>query len=175
VSLADGLMEHARALLVGSPNEAHLRRAVSAAYYALFHLLSSAVAEQVSPDLPVGLRGRTQRALDHGTMANAASQFKRPGERPQSLPKDIVLEPISQRLVNVAASFVDLQEARYLADYDALDSTSRVSLQWAQENVSKAESAFRDWNVVKRSEEAKVFLAALMFAQRWNRKADSKS
>jgi hypothetical protein len=77
--------------------------------------------------------------------------------------------------VNVAASFVDLQEARYLADYDALDSTSRVSLQWAQENVSKAESAFRDWNVVKRSEEAKVFLAALMFAQRWNRKADSKS
>jgi hypothetical protein len=171
VPLAEDLREHAWTLLDGLPREVQLRRSVSAAYYALFHLLSSAVAEQLSPDLPAGLRGRTQRALDHGQMASAARNFSAPGKTPMNLPKDIGLsELISPRLANVAQSFVDLQEARYLADYDVLNAAGEINLRWAQESLAKADAAFRDWNMEKNSEGARVFLAALMLGKHWGKK-----
>lgn len=172
MSLAEDLREHARTLLDGLPKEVQLRRAVSAAYYALFHLLSSAVAEQMSPDSPVGLRGRTQRALEHGQMATAAKNFSASGKPPLNLPKDIGFsELISPRLANVAQSFVDLQEARYLADYDVLNATGEVNLRWAQQCLAKAEAAFQDWNIEKSSEGARVFLAALMLGKNWSKKS----
>jgi uncharacterized protein (UPF0332 family) len=49
MAYADELIEHAFALaernLPNEPNQADLRRAVSAAYYALFHLLTIEAAE----------------------------------------------------------------------------------------------------------------------------------
>lgn len=169
--LAEELRKHAWTLLDGSPEEVQLRRAVSAAYYALFHLLSSAVAEQVSPDSPAGLRGRTQRALDHGQMASAAKSFSAPGRSPANLPEDIGFAgPISAKLANVAGSFVELQQARYLADYDLLDAAGEVNLPWAQGCLAKADSAFRDWNLEKSSEGARVFLAALLLWKQWSKK-----
>jgi hypothetical protein len=172
MSLAEDLREHARALLEASAKEVQLRRSVSAAYYALFHLLSSAVAKQVSPDSPVGLRGRTQRALDHGQMATAAKNFSAPGKYPMNLPKDIGFSDlISPRLANVAQSFVDLQEARYMADYDVLSSTGDVNVRWAQECLAKADAAFQDWSIEKNSEGARVFLAALILWKQWGRKS----
>lgn len=168
--LADDLLEHSRALLSGSPKEIDLRRSVSAAYYAIFHLLSAAVAEQMSPDTPSGLRGRTQRALDHSSMVNAAKQFRKQGGPPPGIPKDIDLRnPTSQELANVADAFVVLQEARHLADYDILDYNRQISLRWAQDCVEKAENAFRDWRMEMNSQGAKVFLASLILGQRWNK------
>lgn len=168
--LADELLGHSRALLSGSPAEIDLRRAVSAAYYALFHLHSSAVAEQVSPDLPVGLRGRTQRALDHGSMVKVARQFSQPGPVPEAIPKDVGFSgPVSQTLANVAAAFADLQSARYSADYDVLDADGKIGPQWAVDCVAKAEDAFRDWRTEGTSEGARVFLAALIIGGLWNK------
>ena len=170
--LADDLREHARILLHGSPREVQLRRSVSAAYYALFHLLSYAVAEQVSPSSPAGLRGRTQRALDHGLMASAARNFTAPGKSPASLPRDIGLsELVSHELANVAQSFVDLQEARYLADYDVLDAAGEVTLGWAQGCLAKVDAAFRDWSIEKSSECARVFLATLLVGKNWGKRS----
>jgi hypothetical protein len=147
-----------------------MRRAVSAAYYALFHLLASSVAEQVSPDSPIGLRGRTQRALGHGQMATAAKNFLTQGKGPSNLPKDIGFTGfVSPGLANVAQSFVDLRQARQIADYDALDANGEINLRWAQECLADAGAAFRDWNVEKNSEGARVFLAALIFGKDWNK------
>jgi hypothetical protein len=57
--LAHDLLEQAR-FLVGrerrKPKQASLRRAVSTAYYAAFHLLGTDAASQASPPNPVGLR-----------------------------------------------------------------------------------------------------------------------
>lgn len=170
MQLADDLLAHSQELLSGSPVEVHMRRAVSAAYYALFHLLATSVAKQISPDLPVGLRGRTQRALDHGQMATAARHFLTQGKSPSNLPKDIGFAGfVSPGLANVAKSFVDLQEARYIADYDVLDATGEINLRWAQECVANAGAAFRDWNVEKNSEGARVFLAALILSKHWGK------
>jgi hypothetical protein len=149
-----------------------MRRAVSAAYYALFHLLASSVAEQVSPDSPIGLRGRTQRALAHSQMATAARNFLTQGKSPSNLPKDIGFTGhVSPRLANVAQSFVDLQEARYIADYDVLDATGEINLRWAQECLADAGAAFRDWNAEKDSQGARVFLAALILSKHWGKES----
>lgn len=168
--LAEDLLEHARSLLNGTPKEVVLRRSVSAAYYALFHLLSAAVADQISPDRPVGLRGRSQRALDHSAMVSAAKQFRKQGALPSTIPRDIDLRtPISPELANVADAFVVLQEARHLADYDILDANHQISPQWAQDCVEMAENAFGDWRGEINTDGARVFMAALIFGQRWNK------
>jgi len=176
VPLADDLLAHSRELLNGSPEEIHLRRAVSAAYYALFNLLASSVAEQISPDSPIGLRGRTQRALDHGQMKTAARNFLSQGKSPSNLPKDIGFTGfVSPGLANVAQSFVDLQEARYVADYDVLDASGEINLDWASECLAIADAAFRDWNVEKDSEVARVFLAALILSKHWGKESGFQS
>ena len=51
--LAEELLDHSSRLLAGDATaEVDYRRAVSAAYYAVFHLISAAVAAQVSPEEP---------------------------------------------------------------------------------------------------------------------------
>ncbi len=171
--LAEELLEHARFLANLDPSttsQANIRRAISAAYYAVFHLLAHEVATQVSPDFPEGLRERTQRALDHRQMLTAAKAFYEAGQagkRPGNLPADIKLAgPVSKELSLIAESFKDLQEARLAADYDALnrfDATDAVTL------VQRAESVFRNWKKERESNNAPVFLASLMFGKTWNR------
>jgi hypothetical protein len=107
-------------------------------------------------------------------MASIAQQFSKPGKC-SNLPSDIGLsQPISEKLATIAKNFVDLQEARHLADYDVLDLEKEVSVKWAHDCLKMAEQVFTDWEVEKDSEGAKVFLAALMLGDRWNKKADSK-
>jgi hypothetical protein len=171
--LADQMLSHARFLVdldPVAPQEVNLRRAVSAAYYAAFHLLSAAVAEQISPAVPLGLRGRTQRALDHGGMAKAADLFKNSGKPITGVPADIGhSDLISQKLARIAGDFKDLQQNRYIADYDILDARNVVNYVWASGYVTKAEQLFLDWKDEQGTDNAKVFLAALMLAGKWGK------
>ena len=173
MSLAEELLEHARFLAnldERTTTQANIRRAVSAAYYAVFHLLSAAVAEQMSPSVPLGLRGRTQRALDHADMAKAADLFKNPGGPVTGVPDDIGhSDPISAKLARIAGDFRDLQQNRYIADYDILDARNVVKYAWASRYVAKAEQLFLDWNEEKGTDNAKVFLAGLMIAGKWKK------
>ncbi|HEV2326401.1 MAG TPA: hypothetical protein VGS10_20860 [Terracidiphilus sp.] len=171
MSLAEELLEHARFLANLDPrttSQANIRRAVSAAYYAVFHMLSSDIAQQVSPGVPTGLRERTQRALEHGQMLRVAKAFSLPGaKRVKDLPDDLPLpEPISRELSSVASSFKELQEARYAADYDLL---KQIDAADALILVQKAEIAFKDWQTERKSKNAPVFLACMMFGKIWNK------
>jgi hypothetical protein len=171
MSLAEELLEHARFLANLDPHatsQANIRRAISAAYYAVFHLLSAAVAEQVSPGFPAGLRECTQRVLGHSQMFNVAKAFSLQGKNEaKGLPKGFVLpDPISQELASVSNGFKDLQEARHTADYDVLKQYNpgdELAL------VQQAEKIFKDWNTEKNSKNAPVFLAAMIFGKDWNR------
>jgi hypothetical protein len=170
MSLAEELL-HARFLANLDPratSRANIRRAISAAYYAVFHLLSAAVAEQVSPDFPAGLRGCIQRVLGHSEMFNMAKAFSQQGKNEaKGLPKGFVLPgPISQELASVSNGFKDLQEARHTADYDVLKQYNpgdELAL------VQQAEKIFKDWRTEKNSKNAPVFLAAMIFGKDWNR------
>ncbi|MGB8259445.1 MAG: hypothetical protein WCE75_03805 [Terracidiphilus sp.] len=170
MSLAEELLEHARFLATLDPRvttQANIRRAISAAYYAVFHLLAAEAAAQVSPGVPRGLRERTQRVLEHKQMATAAYAFSQPGGRQANLPPDIRLaEPISDQLALIASTFRELQEARQAADYDVLkrhDPTEALVL------VQKAEEIFRLWKSERGSSNADVFLVSLLFGKSWNK------
>ncbi len=74
MSLADDLLgQSAHLLKLDSkrPKQANLRRAVSASYYALFHLLTSESARRLSPTSPPVLVPLLQRAYDHSVMRQA--------------------------------------------------------------------------------------------------------
>jgi hypothetical protein len=170
MSLADELLVQAQFLASldpHSPTQANLRRAVSSAYYAVFHLFSAEVAAQIVSSGPSGLRERTQRALNHATMYKAAASFSQSGARPANLPADIVLSgPLSPELVSIAQGFKLLQDERHAADYNVNQRFDRISVLAL---VQTAEDIFDDWRKEKTSGNAPIFLASLMFWQLWNK------
>jgi hypothetical protein len=55
------------------PRQANLRRAISSAYYALFHLLTSAASALYASD--PGMAARINRTLNHGDLKKASSMI----------------------------------------------------------------------------------------------------
>ncbi len=170
MALADDLLEQARHLAEkerGKPSQASLRRALSAAYYALFHLLVEAGAGVLRDVRPVGLRFRVQRAFDHKAMRNVCIEFAA-GQRSALKPavRALIAEPLEAELASVARAFVDLQEIRRDADYDGAQTFRRAEV---LENIDRAQQAFDDWRKVHRKDNATVFLTALLLARHWVR------
>lgn len=157
MSLHGDLLAQARHLSRAEPRrpkQASLRRAISASYYALYHLLvSEATACMFSGNARAPLRGRVARAFVHATMKDVARQFANDKVSTKLVPRLNGL-PLQDEIVRVAGSFLVLQEARHDADYDAarLDALSSVDI---------AERAFADWPRVRRTVQADTFLAGL--------------
>jgi hypothetical protein len=119
LSMSSDLLAQARALAKNEPKkpkQASLRRAISAAYYALFHLLTEEAANAMcAGSKSADLRMIVRRAFEHTAMKNAAKGFG--AGNPAEVWKPLLAAP-SPDLQRVARSFVDLQEARAQADYD---------------------------------------------------------
>ena len=100
----DDLLEHALQLIhVVPPSQLTLRRAVSAAYYGVFHYL---VAESTSNWNNVSLRTALGRAYDHGTMKTASNRIL----NPRDFPYAGETEGVVSNLRFVAQTFSQLQE-----------------------------------------------------------------
>ena len=156
------LLRQARQLAVKEPRrplQASLRRAVSASYYALFHLIVDEATRRMFPGRDrSALRGCLARAFHHGDMRKVAQQFSEGGISPKLAP-GLDGEALQPELINVAATFVDLQEARHEADYDT---TRRFSRQEVVDLVDRADRAFSDWAVVRQTVQADTYLAGLL-------------
>lgn len=172
MSLSSDLLAQAQ-FLVGKeprkPKQASLRRAVSAAYYSLFHLLAADAARAMfggtdAADLRLVLR----RAFQHATMKKAAQgAAKGFGTGKLAEPWKPLLAALSPELVLVARTFVDLQQARHQADYDVGRPVTRTEAADLVERVGAATAAWKSIRKTKRgsksySLEARVFLAALL-------------
>ena len=166
--LADELPDHASRLLV-APVVADIdcRRAASASYYAVFHLLSDAVATQVSPPTPPGMSGRIQRLLGHRPMRDARAPFSDSNKWKTFSANLGIPCAFSPDLAVIAQAYAELQDARHIADYDVVDARGAVGLLWASDSLDKARLAFDAWNRVKSTDEARVFLATLIFGVKW--------
>lgn len=167
MALQDDLLEQADHLARRErtkPRQASLRRAVSAAYYALFHQLAHDVVRRTIPGSPLGMRTRARRALDHRSMKEVCKQFSSGGM--SKVLKELIAPPMDPKLGAVAGAFVNLQEARHDADYNVEQSLDRASV---SAKVAKARQAFLDWKAVRKTPNAAVFLAALLLHKRWNR------
>jgi len=69
---------------------------------------------------------------------------------------------LQAQMMQVAATFVDLQQARHEADYDT---ARRFTRQEVLDLVEQAERAFSDWHTLRTSLQADTFLVGLL-AQR---------
>ncbi len=147
------------------PRQASLRRAVSTAYYALFHLLAAEAARLVCRARHLReARPLIRRALDHAEAKRVCDAIRR-GRFPD--PWDRVAAPRtpSPGLVEIADTFLLLQESRHAADYD---SAARFARRDVQDLVERTERAFGLWRVSGRHERD-VFLLALLFGRRVRR------
>src|SRR5262249_37617626 len=125
MSLHQDLLQHAGRLAKldpRRPKQVNLRRAVSAAYYALFHLLTAATSALYAGEL--GLAARINRTLNHREMKKA-SQMIGNDKLPRGLQPAGGGYKTPTDLKAVADAFVMLQQWRHDADYDLSKKFSR--------------------------------------------------
>ena len=139
-----------------NPAQADLRRAVSAAYYALFHLLISETIAHWSLD---SSRDGLARMFEHRVMAKASQRIRDAKVFPFSGQDPAVV----RQLRTVAKAFGRLQEERQIADYD--NATSWTSLEAIQE-VRAAEQAISAWHSIKNEKIAQDYLVLLLIKPR---------
>ncbi len=108
LALADRLA----APVAGEHEQASLRRSISTAYYALFHLLVQESVQKWSGSATA--RFGLERRFEHKIMKDVSNAVWRSSWRGWSVPSPAV----PPELQAVAQAFVDLQEARQQADYD---------------------------------------------------------
>jgi hypothetical protein len=154
--------EHLARLEPRRPRQASLRRAVSTAYYALFHLL---IHEATATLIAVpAVRGRFSRAFDHGDMKSASKAFANP--QPNQLADLTGGVQVPADLQAIAATFVALQEARHEADYNVRRSFTRLEV---VNLVNRAGQAFQLWRPLRTDPAARMYLAALLLWKKWYR------
>ena len=161
--LAEDLLEPAQHLAKREkkrPRQASLRRAVSTAYYALFHLL---IHEATRNWKRAAQRPLLARAFEHGKM-KAACEKKRSelGALPRAAPPAPELA-VGQHLYAVLDTFIQAQQQRHTADYDN-------SKQWTRTEVltqiAAVSAAFQSWKTIRNQDLAQDFLVYLLVRER---------
>ena len=152
--LADDLLEQCYHLAqkdTGTPMQASLRRALSTAYYALFHLL---IEEAVNAWAVERQRSILARTFDHGRMRAICDGVLRTGKVGSAVPPQLML---------VAQSFIVLQDIRHTADYDNARVWSRTDV---LDVLDAARDAFDAWRAIRSDDAAQDFLLDLFLPKR---------
>src|ERR1700722_8335419 len=160
------LLEQARHLANREPKrpkQASLRRAVSTAYYAIFHLLSIETAKNWKRPAE---RSTVARMLDHTPMVKVCTAkrdelneyFK---TRPAAGHELDVLKHIHA----ITNTFVEMLQHRHTADYNGAIKWSRTDV---LEKIESVEAAFQSWREIRDEHEAQNFLVTLLLKERKN-------
>lgn len=153
MSLAADLLAQSVALATMEPNkpkQASLRRAVSAAYYALFHLLVEDGARLFIRDDFARL-SLVARTFNHGKIKEVSNRFLG-NELPERLRSKVNYQtPLD--LAAVAKTFVKLQQLRHEADCNLDRQFTRSQV---QQLVADAETAFEKWEKVRNTDDARI-------------------
>jgi len=160
MAYADDLLElaqHLANLEAANLRQACLRRAVSTAYYALFHLLiSEATLNWGRPEL----RAELGRVFGHGKM-KSASMEKRDGLDAHFRKNPLASQEMTvfKHLRTVAHTFIQAQQRREEADYD-------IGKEWIQTEVLKqidaVAVAFKSWQAIREEPAAQAYLVSLL-------------
>jgi uncharacterized protein (UPF0332 family) len=110
---ADGLVASA------APRQADLKRAISSAYYGLFHAIMTRAADQV-----VGIGKRSTdlyelvyRSVDHARLKAVCNQI---ASESSKIAPYMPSRRFGAEIKDVARAIVDMQEKRHTADYNPL-------------------------------------------------------
>lgn len=156
-------LAYARAALSRNPppSEVERRRAVSAAYYGLFHLLADAAASLVAAT-DEALHAQLARCPDHRTIRAVCDDVIRPqGSRTAAL-RRLFPEVADERLVTLARAFSQLYQAREIADYELGVGVSQTE---ALQRLQLADDAAGAFEAVRDLPQTRVFLTAILLGQ----------
>lgn len=139
IEVAEVLAEHRTG--AGRPRTVWLRRAVSSAYYALFHCLTLEAGKCLIPHGTPEQQLSLTRAFGHREIKDCCGWIAGRATCSRQAILPIVSALTKTSFVGVADSFYDLQEARHHADYDHLMSFSKAV---AIAHIEDARSAIAD-------------------------------
>lgn len=128
----------------GRPRDVDLRRAVSAAYYGLFHLVTNYASIQLAEGQANEDRMRLRRSFSHAGVRRVGGWvggIQRPPGQPEAIVSLVDVARTSANLVLVGPALVDLQEARHAADYDHLWVVSRSDVLGLVDQARAAQDA----------------------------------
>ena len=133
------------------PRQVDMNRAVSTAYYALFHTMARLCADTIAgtgKTRSTTAWQQTYRALAHGFAKNACAQVRTKGFSPE--------------ITRFAMAFVELQQQRHDADYDPTKIFKRSDV---IPLIELAERAILDLRAAPRSE-LRAFVALVLVPER---------
>jgi uncharacterized protein (UPF0332 family) len=151
------------------PRQASLRRSVSTAYYALFHLLIYEASRVFVKDN--NTIAMLARSYAHKDMLEGSKKFAN-GELPGKLhPLNAIYnsgikKTVIDKIKSIAQTFVDLQQARHEADYNLAKNFTRNQ---ARTFVEQTEKSFTDWETVRKDDLARIYLSCFLVAKAWDK------
>jgi uncharacterized protein (UPF0332 family) len=136
----------------GKPSQVSLRRAISSAYYVMFHCLARNCADLLvggtNSDRSRHAWRQTYRALEHGPAKNAC--------------KDNIVTRFPKEIEDFANNFVALQEKRHTADYDP---SIRLTKSEVVADIRTAEEAITEFRKAP-LKDRRAFAALVLFKKR---------
>jgi hypothetical protein len=157
VAYHDELLQQAKELVhndPGNPTQAYLRRSVSSAYYALFHLLIFDACLNWSNAIS---RPSLARMFDHGVMKKVSKKVTDASKMPYAGADPLVVDK------SFAGLFVQLQEQRREADYNIKDAWT---LTQALKEILAANRAFGTWQEIRNEKISQDYLVSLLIRLR---------
>lgn len=140
------LIAVSRLLVAGQPSQEALRRAISTAYYAMFHALATSIADCIHGPRNAANQTAwttTHRSLRHHRAANPLNRW-------QNL--------FSQSVQDFADTIGQLKKQREEADYNPIRSFTQSQVKaW----IDQAEAAIIDFYQANRQERAMVAISCL--------------
>jgi uncharacterized protein (UPF0332 family) len=158
----------------GAPRQSSLRRAVSTAYYALFHYLIDQSCRALLGSNPHqrGFRRSLARAFSHQSMKEACSCFAAsalPVSVTKALPKGLDSEYRPDPAIKaIATTFRELQLKRHLADYDLAE---RFKKSETVAVIHEVESRINGFDRLPGSDDRQFFLVCLLCWEQLRRRA----
>jgi hypothetical protein len=147
----------------GQPRQIDLRRAISSAYYGIFHATLIAAADEVvgATKRSAPLYGLVYRSVDHRKLRDVCLEVRKPQPSTRYAPY-VPAGGFGAAIAAYAVSVVELQEKRYSADYNPLVSVTLSDARLAIATARTAVDRFTTSSTAGRS----AFLMLLLFAPR---------
>jgi hypothetical protein len=148
----------------GKPKQVNLRRALSSAYYAVFHFLIEDVCRVQfgAAHSQQAYRAVLGRAFSHNVMNAACVSFAGGTLKNaviKGLPRNAVGNyGIQPTIMDIASIFTEMQDKRNLADYDRSERFKRSDVLLLIDSAKKAVAKF---DALPMSDDKRFFLACL--------------
>ncbi len=140
----------------GPPKQSSLRRAVSAAYYAVFHQIIDQVIRSIlsGPNATGGIGDRLRRTVRHASVLKASKSSLNSPQNASEAVKQMRSDGTSQPdfdplVVSVSQTVSDLQNERHRADYDLSSAFTRREARRLVSDARTTVEEIRNLNVTK--------------------------